>query len=113
MTASSSCPTIEPSGLPGINNPQTVVFPNGLTFVQHRIDDVAAGNRYETLVYDTIKDNICYRITFFDHGANGAGLYLSDMNAINVANSIHDAELIKIEAIVTEMIDTFTLNTSK
>ena len=52
-------------------------------------------------------------ITFFDHGANGAGLYLSDMNAINVANSIHDAELIKIEAIVTEMIDTFTLNTSK
>ena len=82
---------------------------NGLTFVESQASDAAAGNRYLTITYDTLAKGLCYRITFFDHGANGAGLYLSDPTAIASADATHDAELSKIEGIVGTMIGTFSL----
>jgi len=104
VTASSTCPTVEPG--PIDHGPQTIDM-NGLTFTENQVSDVAAGNRYLTITYDTIANNRCYRITFFDHGANGAGLYLSDPAAIKAADSAHDAELARIESIVSAMVSTF------
>jgi hypothetical protein len=80
---------------------------NGITFIENTINDAAAGNRYLTITYDTTTNNLCYRITFFNHGANGAALYLGDQEAAKIADTTHAAELSNIEAIVTAMVGTF------
>jgi hypothetical protein len=106
VTASSTCSAVEQG--PINHGPETLVL-GGKTFIENQISDVAAGNRYLTITYDTIANNLCYRITFFNHGANGAGLYLAGTDAINAADTTHDAELSNIEAIVTAMVGTFSL----
>jgi hypothetical protein len=112
VTASSTCPAIEPGGRVGYPTP-TSISVNSMTFVKNEVSDAAAGNRYLTITYDTVQGGLCYRITFFDHGANGAGLYLSDTIAIQTADATHTTELAKIEAIVTALVGTFFLNTSQ
>jgi len=110
VTASSTCPAVAPG--PIDRSPQNLVL-GGTAFVESQAGDVGAGNIYRTITYDTIVNGLCYRITFFDHGANGAGLYLSDPVAIQAADATHAAELARIEAIVTAMAGTFSLNASK
>jgi hypothetical protein len=110
VTASSTCPAVEHG--PINHGPETLVL-GGKTFIENQISDVAAGNRYLTITYDTIANNLCYRMTFFNHGANGAGLYLSGTDTINAADATHDAELSSIKAIVTAMVGTFSLSTSQ
>jgi|GEM_PF-2553228 hypothetical protein len=104
VTASSTCPVVEQGP---IDKGPTMLDINGVTFTENTINDAAAGNRYLTMTYDTIANNLCYRITFFDHGTDGAGFYLSDTDAINAADKIHDAELSKTEAIAAAMLGTF------
>ena len=112
VTASSTCPAVEPGGRVGYPAP-TSISVNGMTFVKNEVNDVAAGNRYLTITYDTIQNNLCYRITFFNHGANGAALYLGGEAAAKIADTTHDAELSSIEAIVTAMVGTFSTTTSQ
>jgi len=108
ITASSTCPTTM-SG-PIDKGPETLVL-NGLT--KNDTSDAAAGNHYLTVTYDTNKNGLCYRVTFFDHGANGAGLYLSDPVAIKTADETYAVELAKIKAIVLDMVGTFSLPASQ
>jgi hypothetical protein len=110
VTASSTCPVVEQG--PINKGPETLNI-NGTTFIKNEINDVAAGNRYLVITYDTIQSGLCYRITFFNHGANGAGLYLGGEAAAKIADTTHDAELSNTEAIVTVMVSTFSLNTSQ
>ena len=110
ITASSTCSAVEQG--PINHGPETLVL-GGKTFIENQISDVAAGNRYLTITYDTLANNLCYRITFFNHGANGAGLYLSGTDAINTADATHDSELSNIEAIVTAMVGTFSTTASQ
>src|ERR1035437_4933473 len=112
VTASSSCPAVGQGGRVGYPTP-TFISVNGMTFVKNEVNDVAAGNRYLTITYDTIQSGLCYRITFFNHGANGAGLYLGDQAAAKIADTTHDVELSNIEAIVGAMVGTFSLSTSQ
>ena len=110
VTASSTCPVV--SNSPIDRGPQTINV-NGMSFTENEAGDVGAGNIYHTITYDTVAKGLCYRITLFDHGANGAGLYLSDPVAIQAADVTHDAELSKIEAVVLAMIDNFSTAASK
>ena len=110
MTASSTCPAVAPG--PIDQGPEALNV-NGMNFVENQVSDVAAGNRYLTITYDTTANGSCYRITLFDHGANGAGLYLSDAAAIQAADATHDVELAKVEAIVFQMVGTFSLAASQ
>jgi hypothetical protein len=110
VTASSTCPAVEQG--PIDHGPETLDM-NGMTFTKNEINDVAAGNRYLTITYDTIANGLCYRITFFNHGANGAALYLGDQAAAKIADTTHAVELANIEAIVTAMVDAFSLNASQ
>lgn len=111
VTASSTCPALEPAG-PIDQGPQTLEF-GGMTFVKNETGDVGAGNIYHTIAYDTSANGLCWRITFFDHGANGAGLYLSDPAAIQAADATHSAELANVEAIGQAMVGTFSLAASQ
>jgi len=104
VTASSTCPAVEQG--PIDKGPETLNI-NGITFIENTINDVAAGNRYLTIIYDTIVNNLCYRITFFNHGANGAALYLGGEAAAEIADTTHAAELSNIEAIFSAIIGTF------
>ena len=113
VTASSTCPAIEQGGFVGDAVPTQIRTDKGVAFIKNEVNDVAAGNRYLTITYDTIANNLCYRITFFNHGANGAGLYLSDTSEINAADATHTAELANIEAIVGTIVGTFSLSTSQ
>ena len=110
VTASSTCPAVEQGP---IDQGPTTLNINGITFIENTINDVAAGNRYLTITYDTLANNLCYRITFFNHGANGAALYLGDEAEAKIADATHTAELSSITAIVTAMVGTFSLNTSQ
>ncbi|MDR3558286.1 MAG: hypothetical protein P4L61_02015, partial [Candidatus Pacebacteria bacterium] len=106
VTASSTCSAVAPG--PIDHGPQTLDM-NGMTFAENEASDVGAGNIYHTITYDTIANGLCYRVTFFDHGANGAGLYLSDPTAIQAADTTHAAELSRVEALVQAMVGTLSL----
>ena len=106
VTASSTCSAVEQGGRVGYPT-STSISVNGMTFVKNEVNDVAAGNRYLVITYDTIQSGLCYRITFFNHGANGAALYLGGEAAAKIADTTHDAELSKIEAIIMTMVGTF------
>jgi hypothetical protein len=110
VTASSTCPVVQQGP---IDQGPTTLDINGITFIKNEINDVAAGNRYLTITYDTIENNLCYRVTLFNHGANGAALYLGGEDAAKIADTTHDAELSSIKAIVGAMVGTFSLTTSQ
>jgi hypothetical protein len=113
VTASSTCPAIQPGGFVGDAVPTQIRTDKGVAFIKNEVNDVAAGNRYLTITYDTIADGLCYRITFFNHGANGAALYLGGEDVAKIADTTHAVELSNIEAVVTAMVGTFSLNTSQ
>ena len=110
VTASSTCPAVAPG--PIDHGPQTLEM-NSMSFTENEASDVGAGNIYHTITYDTLANGLCYRVTFFDHGANGAGLYLSDPTEIQAADTTHAAELSRVEAIVQAMVGTLSLYASK
>ncbi len=110
VTASSTCLAVAPGP---IDNAPQAFNENGMAFIENQVSDVGAGNRYLTITYDTLANGLCYRITLFDHGANGAGLYLSDPAAIKTADDIHSAELSKVEAIIGAMVGTFSSGASQ
>lgn len=101
-----TCDPLTAGGQNTITNQNITV--KGINFVENEVNDVAAGNRYETITYDTDKNSACYRITFVDHGANGAGLYISDPVQIKKADAQHDIELAHVTSIFNQMLSTFT-----
>ena len=68
-------------------------FLNGYSFTRIEGGDVAAGNIYRELAYDTQANGVCFHIDILDHGANGAGLYVGDQSLIAKYDATHDAVL--------------------
>ncbi len=105
-----AAPTCEPVAVS--NGPAGEIAENvmvhGINFVRNTQDDAAAGNRYHTVTYDSTRNKVCYRITFFVHGANGAGLYISDPDQIKLVEATHDAELTYVTKIFDAMLASFT-----
>lgn len=107
VTASSSCPalTVDES------NSETSTFTlNGYAFTRTESHGAAAGNLYTEIAYDTKANGVCYRIDFYDHGANGAGLYVSDPSLISQYDAQHDADLQNAQDIFNAMAQSFSLN---
>jgi hypothetical protein len=79
----------------------------GINFTRNEQYEIAAGNRYLTRTYDVIRNQVCYRTTFFVHGANGAGLYESDPAKIKEIDIVHDRELQYVTEIFGKMLESF------
>lgn len=68
-SAVSQCLTYNPSGGPGAQ-PVTRQTINGTAYTVMRASDAAAGNRYDTTSYRTIRNNQCYVIEYTIHYGN-------------------------------------------
>ena len=105
IVATSSCPALNTGAV--AKNPQHVSI-HGVDFLMSSSTDAAAGNRYETITYDTMHTGLCYRVTFFVHGTNGAGLYVSDPAQIKSIDAAHDFELARVTNIFLGMLGTLS-----
>jgi hypothetical protein len=105
-----AAPTCEPVAVSGDPNSEIAenLMIHGINFLRNVQDDVAAGNRYHTVTYDTLRNDVCYRVTYFNHGANGAGLYESDLAKADAIQKTHDSELEHVNTIFNTMLTTFT-----
>ena len=79
VAASSTCPALL-NGAPMATTSSFVL--NKHTFTRQIGQDVAAGNRYLEIMDTTTVKGTCYSVYLFDHGANGAGLYVDDQELI-------------------------------
>lgn len=106
IVATSSCPALTVDG--GDMGTTTSSFTlNGYTFTRREAHDAAAGNLYNEISYDTMANSVCYHIDFFDHGANGAGLYVGDPSLIAQYDAQHTADLKAVMDIFNAMTQTF------
>jgi hypothetical protein len=106
VIATSSCPLMV-VGAGGPESATSTFMLNGYQFVRSEAHDAAAGNLYNEISYDTIANDVCYYIDFFDHGANGAGLYVSDPSLIAQYDAQHAADLKAALDIFNAMTQTF------
>jgi hypothetical protein len=105
-----AAPTCEPVAVSSgpVGEVAENIMVRGINFVRNTQDDAAAGNRYHTVTYDAMRNQSCYRITYFVHGANGAGLYVSDPSQMQAMQSTHDAELAYVTKIFSAILSSFT-----
>ena len=87
ITASSSC--VETTVPQNPSTATTTFSLNGYSFIATQGNDVAAGNLYHEILYTTEANGQCYSFSFFDHGSNGAGLYVDDPVLIRKYDSQH------------------------
>jgi hypothetical protein len=106
ITASSSCPAILPVPFPATSSP---IAANGYTFTRTEGGDVAAGNIYRELAYDTVVHGVCYHLDLLDHGSNGAGLYVSDQSLISRYDDQHQADLTNMLGVFIGIVNSFRL----
>ena len=106
VTATSSCPVIE------MNNPDikpVAVSVNGYNFKRIEGSDAAAGNLYREMAFDVVSNNTCYHLDLFDHGANGAGLYVEDQALISKYDAQHQSDLDGVLGIFMGVVNSFRL----
>ncbi|MDD5165643.1 MAG: hypothetical protein PHG25_03900, partial [Candidatus Pacebacteria bacterium] len=96
VTASSSCPSFVSGFAP--DNVASVSV-DDIVFVRSESADVAAGNVYRELAYDMMSNGLCYRLSLFDHGANGAGLYVSGQALVSQYDAQHQADIDKLVSV--------------
>ncbi len=109
ITASSSCPDmIVPTGP---FTATTTFSLNGYAFDVISGDDAAAGNRYQEIAYDTYVNNLCYRISLYNHGVNGAGFYVDGQALIQKYDDQHDIDINAVISIMNSMTNSFRLQT--
>ncbi|MES2314387.1 MAG: hypothetical protein V4524_00405 [Patescibacteria group bacterium] len=106
ITVSTSCPTFVSEQAP--SNVASVPVGDH-TFTRGESADAAAGNIYRELAYDTMINGLCYRLSLFDHGANGAGLYVSGQALISQYEAQHQVDLDKLVGIFMGMIKSFSI----
>ena len=95
VVASSTCPAITvPASEPSV--PRSKIPIGGLNFQRIQGDDAAVGNRYEEIVFDTVQKHVCYHLSLYDHGTDGAGFYVSDSGLVVKYDAIHSEDMAKI-----------------
>jgi len=105
ITASSSCVDLTIPKSPEI---ATSTFSlNGYSYSVMRGGDVGAGNLYHEVLYTTEVNNQCYSFSFFDHGSNGAGLYVDDQALIQRYDSQHSTDFSQAMSIFNAIIASF------
>jgi len=106
ITASSSCPVVM-QGLPNSNSGSVAI--GSSIFKYSEGSDVAAGNIYREQAYDLMDGTICYHLDLFDHGSNGAGLYVSDQSLIAQYDNQHQTDLTNIVAVFYNIVESFRI----
>ena len=107
ITVASSCPALM---TPGPDDAQPVSSTlNGYAVIRSEGSDVAAGNLYRELAYDLSINGSCYHVDLLDHGANGAGLYVSDQSLISQYNAQHQTDLMALLSSFTAMVNSFRI----
>jgi len=106
IAASSTCPSL----LNDTTATSSSVELNGYTFARHISQDVAAGNRYVEILYTTTsQEGICYSIYLFDHGSNGAGLYVDDQVFIKRYDDAHTTHMKTIIELFNAVVTKFRI----
>jgi len=115
ITVASTCPAIlTKGGLSGPNGSLPEAFSlNGLDFNRMIGTDVAAGNRYFEIAYDTVSNGFCYHMDFLDHGANGAGLYVDDSSLIKRYDDAHTIDLARTVDSLNAIVGSFRILAQK
>lgn len=108
VTTGSSCPSLIDEGFDSTGATTTFML-NGYAFSRYEGGGAAAGNRYRGVAYDTAHGGICYHLSFFDHSAAGAGLYVDDPSLIARYDAEHDADLKAALDIFNAMTQTFRI----
>jgi hypothetical protein len=106
VVASSSCPVLEAGSR---TLPPATLSDNGYSFIRQETSDVGAGNIYRQLVYDMVNQGVCYRVSLFDHGTNGAGFYVGDQALISQYETQHQANLDQLVSIFMGVVDSFRI----
>ncbi len=82
---------------------------NGYSFTARVGDDAGAGNRYREIAYDTEGNGLCYHISLYDHGVNGAGFYVDGQALIQKYDSQHDVDMKAVIDIFNSIVNSFRL----
>lgn len=82
---------------------------NGYAFNRKVGTDAAAGNRYFEITYDTSVGGKCYQISFYNHGANGAGMYVDLASLVAKYDAQHETDLIATIHMYNAMVKTFRI----
>ncbi len=106
ITASSSCPAFMSGFTP--DNVASVQV-GDIVYTRSESADVAAGNIYRELAYDMTRNGLCYRLSLFDHGANGAGLYVSGQALVSQYDAQHQADMDKLISVFMGIIQSFSI----
>lgn len=106
VTVASTCPDLVGGAL---SIPAGKFQVGGYTFIRRVGSDAAAGNLYTEIAYDTVADGLCYHISFFDHGTNGAGFYVSDQALIDRYDAQHTSDMTAVLHIFDGMVSSFRL----
>ncbi len=105
ITVSSSC--ADPMVPQNPSTATTTFSSNGYSFTAIHGNDVAAGNLYHEILYTTEVNNQCYSFSFFDHGSNGAGLYVDDPVLIQKYDSQHSADYSQAVSVFDSIVTSF------
>ncbi len=113
VSVATSCPALESENLLSDNGASPEFTLNGYDFRRTIADGVAAGNRYREIAYDTTVGGSCYHIYLYDHGANGAGLYVDSAALIKKYDDVHDADFSNLISAFNAMVGTFRILAQK
>lgn len=110
ITASSTCPEMIVPASPFVST--TTFSINGYSFTATVGDDAAAGNHYQEIAYDTHVNDICYHISLYDHGVNGAGFYVDGQALIQKYDDQHDVDMRAVIAILNSITSSLRLQST-
>jgi len=80
---------------------------NGLVFAKTEGSGIGAGNVYGRTTYDIRGNGACYSLILDSHGANGAGLYVSDSALIKKYDDQHATDFYALMNTVYGILGTF------
>ncbi len=102
-----TCPPLSLGGADGQPASKQTVSMNGLSFTRQVGTDVGAGQLYTQVVYDTINNGYCYRLSFLDHGTNGAGFYVDDLSLAQKYDAVHATDMQTVYETLNAVVGTF------
>jgi hypothetical protein len=76
---------------------------NGYAYIANVSEDAAAGNRYQEIIYETTVNDICYHISLYNHGVNGAGFYVEGEALIQKYDNQHDKDIKAVISILNSI----------
>ncbi|MEA2715009.1 MAG: hypothetical protein QOG91_37 [Candidatus Parcubacteria bacterium] len=110
VSALTSCPSWFQSGEVSPSKPaSTTVNGYGLTYLEG--SEGAAGNIYLQYEFHLQAKQACYVINLFDHGTNGASLYVDDRTLVKKYDDQHEVDINAVKAVFAGLVKSFQVRT--